>query len=67
MYLNLLKEMTVSERLAAGAALWAAGNALQRVALRRQYPIASEDEITFRIAVSRWGPELAEKVYVQKS
>ena len=66
-YFRRLKEMTNSERLAAGVALWAAGNALQRAALQRQYPTATEEEIAFRIAVSRWGSELAGKVYRNKS
>ena len=66
-YFQRLQEMTPSERLAAGVALYAAGNALQRAAVRLRYPGATEDEITFRIAVSRWGPELAEKVYQKRS
>jgi hypothetical protein len=62
-YFRRLKEMTPAERLRAGLALCAAGHATQRAALRRQYPVATEDEITFRIAVSQWGPELARRVY----
>lgn len=59
--------MTPSERLSAGLGLWTAGHALKRAALRRQHATATEDEITFRIAVAQWGPELAEKVYGKKS
>jgi hypothetical protein len=55
--------MTPSERLGVGAALWQAGDSLQHSAMRRMYPDADEAEITFRIAVTRFGAELAQKVY----
>jgi hypothetical protein len=58
-----LAEMTPSERIGIGAALWAAGNSLQRAAARRMYPDADEAEITFRIAVTRFGADLARKAY----
>jgi hypothetical protein len=62
-YFQRLAEMTPSERLGIGAALWAAGDALQRSAVRTLYPDADDAEITFRIGVTRFGPELARKVY----
>jgi hypothetical protein len=62
-YFRRLKEMTASERLRLGAALWTAGNSLQRAALLREKPDADEAEITFRLAASRFGLELARKVY----
>jgi len=62
-YLRLLRAMTPSERLRVGVALWAAGDSVQRAAIRRCTPCASEAEITFRIAVSRFGLELAQKAY----
>ena len=67
MYFRRLKEMTPSERLAVGVALCAAGNALQWAAMRRRHPGASEDEITFKIAASQWGTEVAGKVYKKAS
>lgn len=62
-YFRRLKEMTASERLALGASLWIAGDSLQRAALRRENPDSVEAEITFRLAVSRFGLELARKAY----
>jgi hypothetical protein len=58
-----LAEMTPSERLSVGAALFAAGDALQRAAARRDFPDADDEEINFRIAVTRYGADLARKVY----
>ena len=62
-YFRRLAEMTPSERLGVGAALWAAGDSLQQAAMRRMYPEADNAEITFRIAVTRFGAELARKAY----
>ncbi len=62
-YLRRLAEMTPSERVDIGAALWAAGDSLQRAAARREHPDANDDEITFQIAVTRFGAEVARKVY----
>lgn len=62
-YFGRLKEMTASERLRLGAALWTAGDSLQRAALRRENRCGDEAEITFRLAVSRFGLELARKAY----
>jgi len=62
-YFRRLAEMTASERLGIGAALWAAGDSLQQAAVRRMYPEADDAEITFQIAVRRFGAELARKAY----
>ena len=62
-YYRRLAEMTPSERINIAVALWDAANALQRAALQRQYPDADEEEITFHIAVSRFGEALARKAY----
>lgn len=62
-YYQRLAEMTPAERVAIGVALWNAGDSMQRAALRRLYPQADEDEILFRLAVTRYGPELASKAY----
>ncbi len=62
-YFRRLAELTPSQRVGVGAALWAAGDSLQRAAARRMYPDADEAEIVFRIAVTRLGAELARKVY----
>ncbi|MCL4784957.1 MAG: hypothetical protein KJZ70_18160 [Bryobacterales bacterium] len=62
-YFGRLAEMTPVERLAVGAALWRAGNSIQRSAMRRIHPGADDAEIAFRIAVTRFGPELARKAY----
>ena len=62
-YFRRLAEMTPSERIDIGASLWAAGDSLQRAAARRMYPNADEAEITFRIAVTRFGADLARKAY----
>jgi hypothetical protein len=58
-----LKEMTPSERLALGSALWETGDAVQRAAAKRKHPHADEAEVTFRLAVVRFGLELAQKAY----
>ncbi|HEY7302783.1 MAG TPA: hypothetical protein VH601_01610 [Bryobacteraceae bacterium] len=62
-YFRRLKGMTASERLELAATLWTAGDALQRAALRHENRFADDAEITFRIAVSRFGLELARKAY----
>jgi hypothetical protein len=62
-YFRRLAEMTPSERVGIGAALWAAGDSLQRAAMRRMCPDADDAEINFRIAVTRYGAELARKAY----
>jgi hypothetical protein len=62
-YFRRLAEMTPSERLGIGAALWIAGDALQRSAARNLYPDADDEEINFRIAVTRYGQDLARKAY----
>jgi len=62
-YYRRLAEMTPSERLSVGAALWTAGDSLQRSAIRRDYPNADDAEINFRLAVSRYGDEIARKAY----
>ncbi len=62
-YFRRLAQMTPSERVDIGAALWAAGDSLQRSAARSMHPDADDAEITFQIAVARFGAELAHKVY----
>jgi hypothetical protein len=62
-YSRRLAEMTPSERIDIAAALWAAGDSLQRAAARRNHPDATDEEITFQIAISRFGAELARKAY----
>jgi hypothetical protein len=62
-YYRRLAEMTPAERVSVGVALWNAGDSLQRASLRRIHPDADEAEIAFRIAVTRFGPELARKAY----
>jgi hypothetical protein len=62
-YFRRLAEMTPSERVAIGAALWAAGDSLQRATARGMYPDADDAEINFRIAATRYGSELARRAY----
>ncbi len=62
-YLDRLAEMTPSERIEMGAALWEAGHHLQIAGLRQMHPDAEDAEITFRIAVTRFGAEIARKAY----
>jgi hypothetical protein len=62
-YYRRLSEMTPSERLSVGAALFAAGDALERAGVRRDFPDADDEEINFRIAVTRYGAHLARKAY----
>ena len=62
-YLRRLAEMTPSERTKLTAALWEAGHRLQLAGFRHRFPEADEEEILFRIAVSRFGAELARKAY----
>jgi hypothetical protein len=40
-----------------------AGHSIQLSAMRLKYPDADDDEIIFRIAVTRFGEALARKVY----
>ena len=62
-YFRRLSEMAPSERVGIGVALWKAGDSLQRAAIRRNSPDMDEAEISFRVAVTRFGLELARKVY----
>jgi Rv0078B-related antitoxin len=62
-FFQRLNSMTPSQGLALGMALREAGDSLQRAAMRRKHPHADEAEITFLIAVTRFGPELAKKVH----
>lgn len=62
-YWRRLAEMTPSERTGIGAALLEAADRLQRAAARQRYPGADEAEITYRIAVKRFGALLAGKAY----
>ena len=62
-YFRRLSEMTPSERLRIGAALWSTGHALQRAAASRGAPGVDESDIMFRVATLRFGLELARKAY----
>ena len=62
-YFRRLAEMTPAERLNIAASLWSAGDSLQRAAACHRDPDASDAEITFRIAVTRFGAELARRAY----
>jgi len=62
-YCQRLAEMTPSERIDIGLALWQAADDLQRARARRMYPDADEAEITYRVAVVRFGEALARKAY----
>ena len=62
-YFRRLAEMTPSERIDIGVALFAAGDSLQRAATRHMYPDADDAEINYRLAVTRYGAELARKAY----
>lgn len=62
-YFDRLKQMTPSQRVNIGVELWRVADSIQRAALRRQHPDATDSELTFQIAVSRFGPELARKAY----
>lgn len=66
-YYRRLAEMTPSERLGVAAELWVAGDSLQRAAIRKLHPAADDYEINFRVAVSRYGLELARKAYPRQS
>jgi hypothetical protein len=60
---QLLARMTPSERVRLGVALFEAGHALQWAAARRRHPDADDREIAYRIAVTRYGDELARRAY----
>lgn len=62
-YWQRLAEMTPSERVRVGVGLWEAAHSLQWAAARRKYPEASDAELIYRIAVTRFGPDLAKAVY----
>ncbi len=64
-YFNRLGEMTPAERTRIAAALWEAGHRLQIASVRQRYPQADKTEILFQIAATRFGEELAAKVYKQ--
>ena len=55
--------MTPAERTRLAAGLWEAAHALQSAAIRRRNPESDEAEIAFQIAVTRFGPELAQAAY----
>lgn len=58
-YYRRLAELGPAERIRIGVGMWQAAQAMQRAAILREHPQADEDEIRFRMAVSRFGPELA--------
>lgn len=62
-YRRRLAEMTPSERINIGVALWEAGHRVQFAGMRHMHPDADDAEIMFRVAVARFDPELARKVY----
>ena len=62
-YYRRLAGMSPAERVNIGVALWEAGDSLQRATARQTYPGADDAEITFRIAVTRFGQDLARKAY----
>jgi hypothetical protein len=58
-YNRMLAGMTPEQRLRVGVALWEAAGSLQRAAILQRNPEASDADIDFEIAVTRFGPELA--------
>lgn len=62
-YWRRLAEMSPSERIDIGAALWEAGHHFLWARIRRGFPDADEAEIAFRMAEAKFGPELARKIY----
>src|SRR5688572_17285163 len=62
-YFQRLRELTPEERINRGVRLWEAGHAMQRAAIHRQHPGIAEAEFLYRLAVLRYGPELAEKAF----
>jgi len=58
-YYRRLAEMTPAERLGIVLSLWRAADQLQRSVLRRDSPDASEEEVRYRLAVTRYGERLA--------
>ena len=62
-YYRRLAEMTPAERINVALALWEAADSVQRAAMRQLYPNEDEEEINFRLAVTRFGEELARKAY----
>lgn len=62
-YFQRLAAMTPSERLRLGASLWEMAHSLQWAAVRRRHPDADEAEITFQVAVTRFGEKIARAAY----
>lgn len=62
-YWARLREMTPSERVRLGVELCEAADATQRAAIRQRFPDADEAEVTYRLAVAKFGEMLARKVY----
>jgi hypothetical protein len=65
-YYRRLAEMTPAERVRIAVSLCEASDRLQRAALRQRYPDADEAEILFRLAASRYGEDLARRVYKRR-
>lgn len=51
--------MTPAERVRIGVSLWQAAYSLQRASILRSHPGIDENEVAFRIAVTRFGPDIA--------
>jgi hypothetical protein len=62
-YYARLAELSPGERVQIGLRLWEAANSLQRAAVLRENPDASEAEILYQIAASRFGEAVAQAAY----
>jgi hypothetical protein len=62
-YFQRLRELTPEQRVDLGVRLWEAGDAMQRTAINRNHPGVTHAEFLYRLAVLRYGPELAQKAF----
>jgi hypothetical protein len=62
-YFERLAALSPGERVRICVGLWEAAQSLQWATTRLKYPDADEAEIAFHVAVTRFGVELARRVY----
>jgi hypothetical protein len=62
-YFQRIAEITPAERVQIAIRLWETADSIQRAAVRLRNPGASEFEIAFQIAASRFGEALARRAY----
>ena len=62
-YFQGLRQLTPEQRIQRGISLWEAGDAMQRSAIHRDHPGVGDADLRYRLAVLRYGPELADSIF----